>query len=31
LVKLPSEAMGSEREDSRAAAHPILFLGWLFR
>ena len=31
LVKLPSEAVGSEREDSRAAAYPILFLGRLFR
>ena len=31
LVKLPSEAMGSEREDSRAAAHLTLFLGRRFR
>jgi hypothetical protein len=31
LVKLPSEAVGSKREDSRAAAHLILFFGRRFR
>jgi len=31
LVKLPSEAVGSEREDSRAAAHLIWFLGCRLR
>ena len=31
LVKFPSEAMGSERKDSRVAAHFILFFGRRFR
>ena len=31
LVKLPSEAVGSEREDSRAAAHFILLWGRRFK
>jgi hypothetical protein len=31
LVKLPSEAVGSEREDSRAAAYLVLLLGRQFR
>jgi hypothetical protein len=29
LVKLPSEAVGSQREDSRATAHFVLFASLL--